>query len=165
MFWRWPMVRSATSSWQERNACATAPAFTISSKFARHECGKEAAENTANSYRKLSLYPLGEEGLVVRHQLSTNDPKTFYRLHPEMLRLLTCPAPLELCAGWRGIWLSGHHRGKNWKQQRRRAEIPVEVGQPKLHFLSPGTHSWSHRSSRGGRRPPCSRKPLAPWST
>jgi hypothetical protein len=60
-------------------------------EFARHECGKEVAENTRESYRKLSLQPLCEEGLVVRHQLSTNDPKTFYRLHPEMLRLLTCP--------------------------------------------------------------------------
>ena len=79
-------------------------------EFARHECGKEVAENTRESYRKLSLQPLCEEGLVVRHQLSTNDPKTFYRLHPEMLRLLTCPAPLE--RRWLARnWPSGYHRG------------------------------------------------------
>ncbi|MBM3224272.1 MAG: hypothetical protein FJZ47_10765 [Candidatus Tectomicrobia bacterium] len=109
-------------------------------EFARHACGKEVAENTRESYRKLSLQPLCEEGLVVRHQLSTNDPKTFYRLHPEMLRLLTCSAPLER------RWLARDmatrlSQGETWKQQRRRAEIPVEVGQPQMHFLSPGTHS------------------------
>jgi hypothetical protein len=109
-------------------------------EFARHECGKEVAENTRESYRKLSLQPLCEEGLVVRHQLSTNDPKTFYRLHPEMLRLLTCPAPLE--RRWLARELAVRlSQGETWKQQRRRAEIPVEVGQPQLHFLSPGTHS------------------------
>src|SRR4029450_13190685 len=137
-------------------------------EFARHECGKEVAENTRESYRNLSLQPLCEEGLVFRHQLSTNDPKTFYRLHPEMLRLLTCPAPLErrwlarelasrLSQGesWkqqrrRAPWgrrglavklASRLSQGEIWKQQRRRAEIPVEVGQPQLYFLSPGTHS------------------------
>src|SRR5262245_65214752 len=109
-------------------------------EFARHECGKEVAENTRESYRKLSLQHLGEEGLVVRHQLSTNDPKTFYRLHPEMLRLLTCPAPLE--RRWLAQGLAARlSQGETWKQQRRRAEIPVEVGLPQLHFLSPGTHS------------------------
>ena len=109
-------------------------------EFARRECGKEVAENTRESYRKLSLQPLCEEGLVVRHQLSTNDPKTFYRLHPEMLRLLTCPAPLE--RRWLAQGLAARlSQGETWKQQRRRAEIPVEVGQPQLHFLSPGTHS------------------------
>ena len=108
-------------------------------EFARHECGKEVAENTRESYRKLSLQPLCEEGLVVRHQLSTNDPKTFYRLHPEMLRLLTCPAPLE--RRWLARELAVRlSQGETWKQQRRRAEIPVEVGQPQMFFLSPGTH-------------------------
>lgn len=109
-------------------------------EFARHACGKEVAENTRESYRKLSLQPLCEEGLVVRHQLSTNDPKTFYRLHPEMLRLLTCPAPLE--RRWLARDLAARlSQGESWRQQRRRAEIPVEVGQPQMHFLSPGTHS------------------------
>ncbi|MCZ6874452.1 MAG: BsuBI/PstI family type II restriction endonuclease [bacterium] len=109
-------------------------------EFARQECSREVAENTRESYRKLSLRPLCEEGLVIRHQLSTNDPKTFYRLHPEMLRLLTCTAPLER------RWLANDmarrlSRGETWKQQRRRAEIPVEVGLPQPFFLSPGAHS------------------------
>ncbi|GIX48785.1 MAG: type II restriction endonuclease BsuBI [Candidatus Tectimicrobiota bacterium] len=109
-------------------------------EFARQECGREVAENTRESYRKLSLQPLCEEGLVIRHQLSTNDPKTFYRLHPEMLRVLTCPAPLE--RRWLARELAARlAQGQSWKQQRRRAEIPVEVGQPQPFFLSPGAHS------------------------
>jgi BsuBI/PstI restriction endonuclease domain/BsuBI/PstI restriction endonuclease HTH domain len=109
-------------------------------EFARHACGKEVAENTRESYRKLSLRPLCEEGLVIRHQLSTNDPKTFYRLHAEMLRLLTCPAPLE--RRWLARELAARLlQGETWKQQRRRAEIPVEVGLPQPYFLSPGLHS------------------------
>lgn len=108
--------------------------------FARQECGKAVAENTRESYRKLSLRPLCDEGLIIRHQLSTNDPKTFYRLHPEMLRLLTCPAPLE--RRWLVQELAVRlSQGETWKQQRRRAEIPVEVGQTQPYFLSPGTHS------------------------
>lgn len=109
-------------------------------EFARQECGKDVAENTRESYRKLSLRPLCDEGLVVRHQLSTNDPKTFYRLHPEMLRLLTSPAPLE--RRWLAQELATRlSQGETWKQQRRRAEIPVEVGQSQPYFLSPGAHS------------------------
>jgi hypothetical protein len=108
--------------------------------FARQECGRAVAENTRESYRKLSLRPLCDEGLVIRHQLSTNDPKTFYRLHPEMLRLLTCPAPLE--RRWLAQELAARlSQGETWKQQRRRAEIPVEVGQAQPFFLSPGAHS------------------------
>ncbi len=109
-------------------------------EFARQECGREVAENTRESYRKLSLRPLCEEGLVIRHQLSTNDPKTFYRLHPEMLRVLTCPAPLE--RRWLAQELATRlSQGQTWKQQRRRAEVPVEVGLPQPFFLSPGAHS------------------------
>jgi hypothetical protein len=109
-------------------------------EFARQECGREVAENTRESYRKLSLRPLCEEGLVIRHQLSTNDPKTFYRLHPEMLRLFTSSAPLE--RRWLAQELAVRLlQGETWKQQRRRAEIPVEVGQPQPYFLSPGLHS------------------------
>lgn len=109
-------------------------------EFARQECGKDVAENTRESYRKLSLKPLCDEGLVIRHQLSTNDPKTFYRLHPEMLRLLTCPAPLE--RRWLARELAVQQsQGKGWRQESHRTEVPVEVGQAQPFFLSPGAHS------------------------
>ncbi len=42
--------------------------------FARDVMGKKVAENTREAYRKTSLTPLMNYGLVVRHQLSTNDP-------------------------------------------------------------------------------------------
>ncbi|MEW6366145.1 MAG: BsuBI/PstI family type II restriction endonuclease [Acidobacteriota bacterium] len=60
-------------------------------QFARSEFRKKVAENTRESYRKLSLSPLCEIGLVTRHQLSTNDPNTFYRISEALERLLTCP--------------------------------------------------------------------------
>ena len=108
--------------------------------FARQDCGKEVAENTRESYRKASLRPLCEEGLVIRHQLSTNDPKTFYRLHPDILRLMTCPAPLE--RRWLAQELASKlSHGEGWRQQQRKAEVPVEVGQAQPFFLSPGAHS------------------------
>jgi len=108
--------------------------------FARQDCGKEVAENTRESYRKSSLRPLCEEGLVIRHQLSTNDPKTFYRLHPDILRLMTCPAPLE--RRWLAQALASRlSQGEGWRQQQRKVEVPVEVGQPQPFFLSPGAHS------------------------
>jgi hypothetical protein len=108
--------------------------------FARQDCGKEVAENTRESYRKASLRPLCEEGLVIRHQLSTNDPKTFYRLHPDILRLMTCPAPLE--RRWLAQALASRlSQGESWRQQQRKAEVPVEVGQAQPFFLSPGAHS------------------------
>ncbi len=108
--------------------------------FARQDCGKEVAENTRESYRKGSLRPLCEEGLVIRHQLSTNDPKTFYRLHPDILRLMTCPAPLE--RRWLAQELASRlSQGEGWRQQQRKAEVPMEVGQAQPFFLSPGAHS------------------------
>jgi BsuBI/PstI restriction endonuclease len=54
-------------------------------EFARRDLGIRVAENTRESYRKTSLKPLYEGGLITRHQLSTNDPNTFYRLHPDVL--------------------------------------------------------------------------------
>ena len=45
--------------------------------FARDVIGKKVAENTREAYRKTSLAPLIKYDLVVRHQLSTNDPNTY----------------------------------------------------------------------------------------
>ncbi len=60
-------------------------------EFARGDLGIRVAENTRESYRKTSLKPLYEAGLITRHQLSTNDPNTFYRLHPDLLQALKAP--------------------------------------------------------------------------
>src|SRR5713101_6486135 len=124
-------------------------------EFARRECGKEVAENTRESYRKLSLQPLCEEGLVVRHQLSTNDPKTFYRLHPEMLRLLTCRHLLS-GAGWRGNWPSGSRRERpgsssaaglkslsKWGSRNCTFSAPARTAGSLLKWLRSTPHSFS----------------------
>lgn len=67
-------------------------------QFARIELGIRVAENTRESYRKASLRPLNELGVITRHQLSTNDPNTFigYRLYW-----------LNHCAQW---WVVGRLR-------------------------------------------------------
>src|SRR5829696_8011070 len=48
-------------------------------EFVRADFGRKVAENTRETYRKTSLRPLLDADLVVRHQLSTNDPNTYYR--------------------------------------------------------------------------------------
>jgi hypothetical protein len=56
--------------------------------FVRRELGRPVAENTRESYRKDSLRPLMDARLISRHQLSTNDPNTFYRLHQDFAAML-----------------------------------------------------------------------------
>jgi len=63
--------------------------------FVRQDIGHPVAENTRESYRKASLRPLMEAGWVIRHQLSTNDPNTYYRLHPDFACLLALPSGPE----------------------------------------------------------------------
>ncbi len=55
--------------------------------YARHDLGKKVAENTREAYRKTSLAPLMNAGIIVRHQLSTNDPNTYYRFQPDFEKL------------------------------------------------------------------------------
>ncbi len=96
------------------------------------------AENTREAYRKASLRPLNECGVINRHQLSTNDPNTFYRLSPGLVEPL------------RGIVVgreSGDVLGEFGRRARREVEEgeqgPVEVrASPGQTFvLSPGDHS------------------------
>jgi len=107
--------------------------------FVRRDIGRPVAENTRESYRKTSLRPLMEAGWVIRHQLSTNDPNTYYRLHPNFARLLTlAPGPerdalieqLRLPARW-------HPRQRPTPQQ----DVPVTVAPDQVHTLSPGRHN------------------------
>ncbi|MBM3134436.1 MAG: hypothetical protein FJZ89_03940 [Chloroflexi bacterium] len=56
--------------------------------FVRRDLGRPVAENTRESYRKDSLRPLMDARLITRHQLSTNDPNTFYCLHQDFADLL-----------------------------------------------------------------------------
>jgi len=50
-------------------------------EFARSELGIRVAENTRESYRKSSLKPLFDTGLISRVRTSVNDPNTHYLIN------------------------------------------------------------------------------------
>jgi hypothetical protein len=107
--------------------------------FVRADMGRRVAENTRESYRKTSLRPLVEAGWVVRHQLSTNDPNTYYTLNSEFARLLaTQPGPDR-------DGLIEKLRLRSSRSSRPKAARPGEVTvqlSPELTFsLSPGLHN------------------------
>lgn len=52
--------------------------------FARRDLRKPVAENTRESYRKQSLKPLYEAGIIELHQTSINDPNTFYTINADL---------------------------------------------------------------------------------
>jgi hypothetical protein len=56
--------------------------------FARRDLRKPVAENTRESYRKQSLKPLYEAGIIELHQTSINDPNTFYTINVDFERIL-----------------------------------------------------------------------------
>lgn len=103
------------------------------------------AENTRESYRKTSLKPLYDAGLITRHQLSTNDPNTFYRLHPDILTTLEAPrGALDRAA----LERLRQHAAVPREGTRAVADrgIRVLVG-PEKHFtLSSGDHNELERA-------------------
>lgn len=108
--------------------------------FIRDDFQKPVAESTRESYRKTSLRPLIDAGWVIRHQLSTNDPKTYYRLHEELLRLLrTEPGPEQ-------EQLASQLHRKNAASARSQKSRPgsegvgVRIGSQEFQ-LSPGAHN------------------------
>jgi hypothetical protein len=107
--------------------------------FVRQDIGRPVAENTRESYRETSLRLLMEAGWVIRHQLSTNDPNTYYRLHPNFARLLALPPGAERDA------LVERLRVPDRKRPRRksdlREDVPVTAAPGHVHVLSPGGHN------------------------
>ena len=106
-------------------------------EFARADLHRQVAENTRESYRKLSLNPLCELGLVTRHQLSTNDPNTYYRISEDM-RVALLAAPRELGRRIQEIMATLGLGKRGHRDQPRTVE--VRVGQ-RLIRLSPGAHN------------------------
>ena len=107
--------------------------------FVRRDIGRPVAENTRESYRKTSLRPLMEAGWVIRHQLSTNDPNTYYRLHPDFARLLALsPGPDRQSLIER---LRLPERKRHRQQGDPRQEVQVTVAPGQMHTLSPGHHN------------------------
>lgn len=52
-------------------------------EFVRRDVGQEVAENTRESYRKQSLKPLLDKGLLTITRSAINDPNTHYKLNRE----------------------------------------------------------------------------------
>lgn len=107
--------------------------------FVRQDIGHPVAENTRESYRKTSLRPLTEAGWVIRHQLSTNDPNTYYRLHPDFARLLTLslgPDRDELIAS-----LCFAERRRPRRKPHIQGDVLVTLAPGQVHTLSPGHHN------------------------
>lgn len=107
-------------------------------QFARVELGMRVAENTRETYRKTSLRPLNEIGVINRHQLSTNDPNTFYRISVMLVEPL-----LAVIAGKGGQGMPEVFRQQAAKGTMREGEQPVEVqvSRDKTFVLSAGAHS------------------------
>lgn len=107
--------------------------------FVRQDIGRSVAENTRESYRKTSLHPLMEAGWVVRHQLSTNDPNTYYRLHPDFSRLLTLPHEQVRNALKEQLRLPTRKRPRQKPDLQQQVQVTLAPGQ--VYTLSPGRHN------------------------
>lgn len=107
--------------------------------FVREDMRRRVAENTRESYRKTSLRPLVEVGWVVRHQLSTNDPNTYYTLNGELARLFTAQTGPDRDRLVERLRL--HTRRAGRPKAARRIEVAVQLS-PDLTFgLSAGAHN------------------------
>ncbi|MCF6154466.1 MAG: hypothetical protein E3K36_04270 [Candidatus Brocadia sp.] len=110
--------------------------------FAREELGKQVAENTREAYRKTSLAPLMNYGLVVRHQLSTNDPNTYHRLHPDFESLFSeknTKKQQKLISELRIKSTKLRERPKRIISQL--SDVNVQINSENIFSLSPGTHN------------------------
>src|SRR4030067_1752550 len=107
--------------------------------FVRTDLGRQVAENTRESYRKNSLRYRREAGWVIRHQLSTNDPNTYYRLHPEFAHLLSLDSGAEREQLIDRLRFSTQRRSR--KQLTTDQDIQVEIALEEVFILSPGQHN------------------------
>jgi hypothetical protein len=110
--------------------------------FVREDFSRKVAENTRESYRKTSLRPLIDARFVVRHQLTTNDPNTYYRLSGELARLLA-----EESAPERDRLLKKLRLGKTGKKVRARRSdgVTVRLAADQSFLLGPGPHNELER--------------------
>lgn len=110
--------------------------------FAREVIGKKVAENTREAYRKTSLFPLMNYGIVVRHQLSTNDPNTYYRLHPDLDRLFIEKDKERQNKTIRELTgRSTKLRAQTIKKESLHIDILVKISVKEEHSLSKGRHN------------------------
>lgn len=110
--------------------------------FVREDMRRRVAENTRESYRKTSLRPLVEAGWVVRHQLSTNDPNTYYTLNGELARLFTTQTGPDRDRLVEKLRLGSGRGGRAGRTKAaRRIEVSVQLSPDQTFGLSAGAHN------------------------
>ena len=115
--------------------------------FARNVMSKQVAENTREAYRKTSLTPLMNYGIVVRHQLSTNDPNTYYRLHQDYTDLFSKKNIKE-----RNRILNqlkdqlAKYKKRTVRKHLKSKEVVVQINSKQTFALSPGEHNLLEKS-------------------
>ncbi len=109
-------------------------------EFARSDLGIPVAENTRESYRKTSLKPLYEAGLITRHQLSTNDPNTFYRAHSDLASALQAFGTVAGKATLERL-RRGMRPGAGRERLPAGREVRVLIGPGKYFPVSRGEHN------------------------
>ena len=114
--------------------------------FARNVMDKKVAENTRESYRKTSLAPLMNSGIVVRHQLSTNDPNTYYRLHPDFMRLFTKNIKEREELIKRLAQKLPMLKRKTAYRKYEKEDVFVQLSDKEAFSLSPGKHNLLEKS-------------------
>lgn len=114
--------------------------------FARYVIGKRVAENTREAYRKTSLAPLMNYGLIVRHQLSTNDPNTYYRLHPDFIHIFTGKNIESRNALIRQLQKQ-LTKSKAAKKVLQNKDVPVKIDKKQTFSLSPGEHNLLEKAA------------------
>jgi adenine-specific DNA-methyltransferase len=108
--------------------------------FARRDLNKPVAENTRESYRKQSLKPLYEAGIIELHQTSINDPNTFYTINVDFERILT-QKRVSRQVGLIEQWNTTHQiRLSALTGKRQALDIAIQIGGQTL-ALSSGAHS------------------------
>jgi len=116
--------------------------------FARTALGRNVAENTREAYRKTSLAPLMNYGLIVRHQLTTNDPNTYYRLRPDFERLFLEKNRKEQAELINKLQLKASRvRKLPQKKTSSHASVPVMVRDNQVFSLSPGAHNQLEKAT------------------
>ena len=105
--------------------------------YKRNILKEDVAENTRESYRKQSLKPLYELGIVEKHQSSINDPNTHYTINPKFEDILraTGRKRTDFIKSWNNT-----HRTKLQRLQEARATTDIRIEQWGLS-LSKGKHN------------------------
>jgi type II restriction enzyme len=114
--------------------------------FSRDVIGKKVAENTREAYRKTSLAPLMTYGLVVRHQLSTNDPNTYYRLCPGLAIVFSEKDIRQREKLINQLKLTPTKPKGRTRKVSLTSDIPVRIGENQIFALSPGEHNLLERA-------------------